>query len=153
MGNTTPAIFLTAKTEISDRVAGLDAGADDYLTKPFSMEELSARLRALNRRRRDYKVRNLAFGNVGLDTELAELSAQNSIGLALKEVRLMELLLSNTDKELSTEEILNEVWTGEDAKPDVVWMYISFLRAKLESISANITIAGDRNASFQLVQK
>ena len=74
-GNTVPAIFLTAKSQVADRVEGLDAGADDYLTKPFAMEELHARLRALYRRKREYKVRTLSFGNLELDTEASELRA------------------------------------------------------------------------------
>ena len=86
-GNLSPAIFLTAKSQVSDRVEGLDAGADDYLTKPFAMEELSARLRALERRKRDYKARSLSFGNIELDTEASELRARNTISLAYKEAR------------------------------------------------------------------
>lgn len=149
-GDTTPAIFLTAKTEVSDRIEGLDAGADDYLTKPFSMDELSARLRALYRRKREYRLKSMTFGNVELDTETAQLKAGNSIGLAVKEVRLMEFLLSNTDRELSTEEILREVWEQEGAGTEVVWMYISFLQAKLKSINADIRIDGEKNGSFRI---
>ena len=98
-GNTLPAIFLTAKGEISDRVEGLDAGADDYLTKPFAMEELNARLRALQRRKRDYRIRTLSFSNLELDTETGELRAQNTIGLAQKEVRLVRPLAENDERQ------------------------------------------------------
>lgn len=149
-GDTTPAIFLTAKTEVSDRIEGLDAGADDYLTKPFSMDELTARLRALYRRKREYRLKSMTFGNVELDTETAQLKAGNSIGLAVKEVRLMEFLLSNVDRELSTEEILHEVWDQEGTGKDVVWMYISFLQAKLKSINADIRIDGEKNGSYRI---
>ncbi len=149
-GNTTPAIFLTAKAEVSDRVEGLDAGADDYLTKPFSMEELSARIRALGRRKREYKTRILSFGNMELDTETSEIRALNTIGLAHKEVRLLSCLLGNTERDMSAEDLIREVWTNEPADPDTVWMYISFLRAKLQSIQANVTIDGDRNKPFRL---
>lgn len=149
-GNMTPAIFLTAKSEISDRVEGLDAGADDYLTKPFAMEELSARLRALERRNRDYKIRIMTFGNLKLDTEACEIRAQNTIGLAYKEVRLLSFLMANADRGATEEELLKEVWSNESVNPDTVWMYISFLRAKLQSVQAGVTIDGDRAHSFRL---
>ena len=149
-GNTLPALFLTAKSEVADRVEGLDAGADDYLTKPFAMEELNARLRALERRKRDYRVRVLSFGNVQLDTERSELRARNTIGLSQKEVRLLSCLLSNTDRALTPEELLREVWPGENARPDIVWVYTSFLGDKLKSIQANIVIDGDREHPFRL---
>ena len=149
-GNTVPAIFLTAKSQVADRVEGLDAGADDYLTKPFAMEELNARLRALYRRRREYKVRTLTIGNVSLDTEQAELRAGNAISLALKEVRLLSFLISNAGRFCGVRELLDEVWPGEDAKPEIVWMYVSFLRAKLASILANVDIDGDMERGFRI---
>lgn len=149
-GNTTPAIFLTAKAEIADRVEGLDAGADDYLTKPFAMEELCARLRALGRRKREYKVRVLSYGNLILDTEASEIRARNTIGLAYKEVRLLSCLLANTDRGMTADELLNEVWNNEPADYEVIRMYISFLRAKLESIQANVMIEGDLEKPFRL---
>lgn len=148
--NTVPGIFLTAKAEVSDRVLGLDAGADDYLTKPFAMEELSARLRALDRRRREYKVRTLSAGNIVLDTEASELRASNTIGLALKEVRLLSCLISNAGRELSVSELLDEVWPGESAGSETVWMYVEFLNAKLGSVQADVIIAGGREGPFGL---
>ena len=149
-GNLSPAIFLTAKSQVSDRVEGLDAGADDYLTKPFAMEELSARLRALERRKRDYKARSLSFGNIELDTEASELRARNTISLAYKEVRLLECLITNSEREIPAAELLREIWAGEDADVDTVWMYVSFLQAKLQSVQANVVISGDRGHSYQL---
>ena len=149
-GNLSPAIFLTAKSQVSDRVEGLDAGADDYLTKPFAMEELSARLRALERRKRDYKARSLSFGNIELDTEASELRARNTISLAYKEVRLLECLITNSEREIQAAELLREIWAGEDADVDTVWMYVSFLQAKLQSVQANVVISGDRGHSYQL---
>lgn len=149
-GNTVPAIFLTAKSQVTDRIEGLDAGADDYLTKPFAMEELSARLRALYRRKREYKVRTLTFGNIELDTEQSELKAHNTISLALKEVKMLTYLIDRAGESVNTWELLNEVWSGENVSPDMVWMYISFLRGKLQSVQANIIIDGEQNHSFQL---
>ena len=149
-GNTVPAIFLTAKAEVSDRVEGLDAGADDYLTKPFALEELGARLRALYRRKRDYKVRVLSFGNLELDTEASELKAHNTIALALKEVRLLSCLLSNADRAMTAEELIGEVWPGEGVGADSVWMYISFLNAKLRSVRADATIDGGKDRPYQI---
>ncbi len=149
-GNPVPAIFLTAKGEVADRVEGLDAGADDYLTKPFAMEELNARLRALGRRKREYRIRTMALGNVELDAETSELRAHNAIGLSLKELRLMSFFLSNPERELETRELLSEIWPGEQADADTVWMYVSFLRAKLQSVQANLTIEGSRDAAFRL---
>lgn len=149
-GNMTPAIFLTARSEVSDRVEGLDAGADDYLTKPFAMEELSARLRALGRRQREYRVRVLSFGNMELDMEASELRALNTIGLAHREARLLSCLLAHTDRAVTAGELLEEVWNGEQADAETVWMYISFLQAKLQSVQANVTIEGDREHPFRL---
>ena len=149
-GNTIPAIFLTAKAEVSDRVEGLDAGADDYLTKPFALEELGARLRALHRRKRDYKVRILRFANLELDTEASELRAGNTIALALKEVRLLSCLLSNADRKMTTQELMDEIWPGENPSPQTVWMYVSFLNAKLRSIRANAVIDGDMSLPYHI---
>jgi len=148
-GNTMPAIFLTAKSQVADRVEGLDAGADDYLTKPFAMEELSARLRALYRRRREYKQRTMTYGDIELDTEQCELKGRNTISLAFKEVRLLSCLMGRRE-EVTAQELLDEVWPGENVDTDVVWMYISFLRGKLQSVQAGVTIEGGRELPFRL---
>ena len=149
-GNTTPALFLTAKGEVSDRVTGLDAGADDYLTKPFAMEELSARLRALGRRKREYHVRTLTFGNLELDTEAAEIRAQNTISLSHKEVRLLSCLMANSGRDMTAKELLEDVWTGEPASMDTVRMYVAYLRAKFQSVQANVILLGDLEHPFRL---
>jgi DNA-binding response OmpR family regulator len=150
LGNTSPAIFLTAKSQIEDRIEGLDAGADDYLTKPFSMEELSARLRALYRRKRDYKLRRLSFGNMELDTEQSELKAVNTISLAQKEMKLLSFLIDHSGEDMPADRLINEVWTDEEADTDILMMYISFLRGKLQSVQANVAIDGDKDASFRI---
>ncbi len=152
-GDLTPVIMLTAKSEIDDRVEGLDAGADDYLTKPFAMKELLARLRSMTRRKDSFTPTTLSLGSVTLDTEEQELSAKNAIRLANKETRLMEYLMLNAGKELSTENVFTHVWKDDkEADVEIVWVYISYLRQKLMSINADIGIEGDKGGSFVLKQ-
>lgn len=150
-GNYTPVILLTAKAEIDDRIAGLDAGADDYLTKPFAMGELLARLRSMTRRNTGYAPTKLQVGSVTLDTQEQEICSENSIRLAGKESRLMEYLMQNAGKLLSTEDLFEHIWgKAENVEPKIVWMYINFLRSKLHAINADITIDGEENGSFTL---
>ncbi len=148
-GNTTPVIMLTAKGEINDRVDGLDAGADDYLTKPFAMKELLARIRSQVRRAGDFAVPLMTAGNLTLNTETGEISAVNSIRLSRKESRLLELLIANPDKPLSTEFIFDRLWKDE-TNPEIVWIYISYLRTKLASVGASVQIFGEHGESFIL---
>ena len=150
-GNTTPVLMLTAKAELDDRVKGLDAGADDYLPKPFQMAELLARLRSLTRRAGHYSPKQLQIGNVTLDLEQQELKAENSIRLAKKEARLMEYVMVNPEKAFSEEELLTHVWKDEDVDGQVVWVYISYLRSKLDAISAEYTIEGEPGGPYHLV--
>lgn len=150
-GNLTPVIMLTAKSEIDDRIAGLDAGADDYLMKPFSMGELLARIRSIIRRRNQFTPLILSIGSVTLDIEEQTLSCKSSISLNHKETKLMKLFMLNVDKNLSTEFIFSHVWTKEDATDkNIVWIYISYLREKLSSINADIQILGVKNKDFCL---
>lgn len=150
-GNTTPVLMLTAKAELDDRVKGLDAGADDYLPKPFQMAELLARLRSLTRRAGHYSPKQLQIGNVTLDLEQQELKAENSIRLAKKEARLMEYVMANPEKAFSEEELLTHVWKDEDVDGQVVWVYISYLKSKLDAISAEYTIEGEPGGPYHLV--
>ncbi len=150
-GNTTPVLMLTAKAELDDRVKGLDAGADDYLPKPFQMAELLARLRSLTRRAGHYSPKQLQIGNVTLDLEQQELKAENSIRLAKKEARLMEYVMANPGKAFSEEELLTHVWKDEDVDGQVVWVYISYLKSKLDAISAEYTIEGEPGGPYHLV--
>lgn len=153
-GDVTPVLLLTAKTEVDDRITGLDAGADDYLTKPFAIGELLARIRSLTRRGRDMSPSVLSAGNTTLDTEEQELSAQNGIRLSGKESKLLKLFLLNRGKALSTSFLFEKVWYGEkDVDESVVWIYISYLRGKLASIGSNLEILGEEEGSFTLTEK
>ena len=153
-GNTVPVLLLTAKAEIDDRVAGLDAGADDYLTKPFAMKELLARIRSMTRRRIQYTGEELCFGNITLNAERFELHAENAVRLSSKEFALMYLLMQNTSHPLDTSYILQHVWAGdENAGDETVWLYISYLRNKLSAVGADVTLEGSRGGSFILSLK
>jgi DNA-binding response OmpR family regulator len=153
-GNHTPVLLLTAKAEIDDRVAGLDAGADDYLTKPFAMKELLARIRSMTRRRTQYTGEELCFGNITLNAERFELHAENAVRLSSKEFALMYLLMQNTSHPLDTSYILKHVWAGdENAGDETVWLYISYLRNKLSAVGADVTLEGSRGSSFVLSLK
>ena len=149
-GDMTPVLFLTAKSEMDDKVAGLDAGADDYLTKPFAMVELLARIRSLVRRKDDYTPKKLTFGSVTLDVSGQELVAENSVRLAGMEASLMEFFMLNPEKSFTTEEIYSHVWKDEEAGQDIVWVYISYLRNKLMAIASDIKIVGEQGKSFML---
>lgn len=153
-GDTTPVIMLTAKAEVDDRITGLDAGADDYLTKPFAMAELLARIRSMTRRSTTFTPSKLAVGHVELDVEEQELSCKNAIRLANKETKLMKFFMLNMGKSLSTEVIFSHVWKDEeDVTEDIVWIYVSYLREKLTAIQADIQILGEKNGTFLLQAK
>ena len=150
-GNLIPVIMLTAKSEIDDKVLGLDSGANDYLTKPFDTKELLARIRAMTRGQQlaDSK---LTFGNITLDRATFALSSPSgSFRLANKEFQMMEILMSNPQHLVSTERFMEKVWGYEaDAEINVVWVYISYLRKKLSALHANIQIKSSRNAGYSL---
>ena len=150
-GDVTPVIMLTAKSEVDDRITGLDSGADDYLTKPFAIGELLARVRSLTRRNKDFTPTTLSAGSTSLDTEEQELSAHNSIRLSGKETKLMKLFMLNENKELSTSYLFQKIWSGEEGVDEsVVWIYISYLREKLSAINSDLAIYGEEGQSFRL---
>lgn len=149
-GNDVPVLLLTAKSEIDDRVTGLDAGADDYLTKPFAMKELLARIRTMTRRTRPGSG-ELRAGNVTLDTGRFELRAENAVRLSIKEFELMQILMKNPSRPLETAYLLQHVWADEgSADADTVWLYISYLRNKLASVAADVRLEGTHGGSFSL---
>ena len=147
----TPVLLLTAKAEIDDRVTGLDAGADDYLTKPFAMQELLARVRSLTRRQTVYAGTDLQFGDIRLNADCFELSSGNSVRLSLREFELMRTLIMHRGRELDTGYLLEHVGGhDEEAGPDTVWLYISYLRGKLQAVNSAVVIVGERGGSFHL---
>ena len=151
-GDKTPILLLTAKAEVEDRIQGLDAGADDYLPKPFAMGELLARVRAMLRRREDFTPDLLQLGNLSLDRQSYSLSVgDNKLLLPKLEFQMMELFLLNKGIYLSTEDILVKVWGYDtEAEIGVVWVYISYLRKKLASLGANVAIKAKRNIGYTL---
>ncbi len=150
-GNQIPVLMLTAKSEIEDRVLGLDSGANDYLPKPFDTRELLARIRAITRTKSEADTK-ITFGNITLDRATFELSSPfGSFRLANKEFQMMEYFLSNPHRVLSAERFMEKIW-GYDSEVEinVVWVYISYLRKKLNALHANIQIKASRNAGYSL---
>jgi len=150
-GNQIPILILSAKSEIDDKVLGLDSGANDYLTKPFDSKELLARIRTMTRSLQAVDSK-LSFGNITLDRATYELSSKkDSFRLANKEYQMMELLMTNPRQLVSTERFFEKIWGYDsDAELNVVWVYISYLRKKLAALNANIQIKATRNAGYSL---
>ena len=151
-GNNVPVLILTAKSEIDDKVLGLDSGANDYLTKPFNSKELLARIRAMTRSQTAQATSELKVGNVTLDQATFELKGPGgSFRLANKEFQMLEMLMANPKNLIPTERFMEKIW-GYDSEADisVVWVYISYLRKKLTALKADIQIKATRNAGYSL---
>ena len=151
-GCRTPVLLLTAKSEIEDRIEGLDLGADDYLTKPFHMGELLARVRAMLRRREEFTPDIRSFGDITLNPRTSELRCgEQSVSLSRLECRLMDVLILNRGIYLSSEELLEKVW-GYDSEADVgsVWVYISYLRKQLSKVGSVVTVKARRGTGYIL---
>lgn len=154
-GNSIPVILLTAKSEIDDRVTGLDSGADDYLTKPFSMKELLARIRAMTRRQSDTTSSILNFKQLSLDRSTYQVQFQDhSIRLANKEYQMLEMLMTNPGQIISAEQFMDKIWGFDsEAELNVVWVYISYLRKKLTTLGAPVQIKATRGLGYSLEAK
>lgn len=154
-GSDLPVLMLTAKSEIDDRVMGLDSGADDYLTKPFATKELLARIRSMTRRQAEVTDNILRYGNIKLDRATFELSADSgNFRLANKEFQMMEMLMANPKILISTDRFMEKIWGYDsEAEINVVWVYISYLRKKLTSINANVVIKASRGAGYSLEER
>lgn len=151
-GLSLPVIMLTAKSEIDDRVAGLDAGADDYLTKPFAIKELLARIRAMTRRGGETAENSLVFGSTTLDRLTFEVGAPGGkVRLSNKEYQILEMLMVNPGQVIPTERFMEKIW-GYDTETElnVVWVYVSYIRKKLAGIGADIKITAVRSLGYVL---
>jgi len=151
-GITTPALFLTARTEVEQRIEGLDAGADDYLPKPFSTGELLARVRAMLRRRDTFTPEMLTFGSLSLNLATYELvCGENVKALSGKELQVMEMLMRTPGVIITAEQLITHIW-GWDTGVDMsaLWVHISNIRKKLDAISAPVAIRFVRGAGYLL---
>ena len=153
-GLSTPVLMLTAKSQLEDKVEGLDSGADDYLTKPFAKEELVARVRAITRRQPEFTSPNLTFEDMSLRRSDLTLSGPNGeLRLANKEYQIMEMLMTNGGQVISTERFMEKIWGYDsDAEINVVWVNISGLRKKISEIGAHVQIKAARGVGYMLTQ-
>ena len=151
-GITTPVLLLTAKSDIEDKIQGLDMGDDDYLTKPFSIGELMARVRAMLRRKDEYTPSIIDFKDISLNILNYELSCRDKkVNLTKNEYQVMELLMLNKDIYIASETIFIRIW-GYDSDADIgiVWVYISYLRKHLKEIDSSVNIVAKRNVGYRL---
>lgn len=151
----TPVLFLTARSEIEDRIRGLDLGADDYLTKPFNMGELLARVRAMLRRKETFTPDDFAFGSLTLDRSAYELRTPDHapVKLAGREFQMMEMLMELPGRVVSVQMFMDRIWSDADADPDIVWVYVSNLRKKLKALDADAEIRSTRGLGYSIVLK
>lgn len=153
-GCATPCLMLTARDAVEDRVTGLDAGADDYLPKPFAISELLARVRAMLRRKAGYASDVLRFGDISLDrADMTLHCGDSAVKLSNKAYQLMELLAEHPKVIHSVDQIMTRIWGWDsDSEINVVWVNISFLRKKLRELGAHVEIRATRGAGYSLEQ-
>ena len=154
-GNTTPVLLLTAKGEVRDKVLGFESGSDDYLTKPFALEELRVRIDALTRRSQNYQGKQVTFGNLVLDKSGYALRVgEKTCSLSHREYHLIELFMRNPHIYFSADTLLDRVW-GMDAEVEygTVWVHISGLRKKMESLGADAEIQSKRGVGYALEER
>ena len=151
-GKNLPILILTAKSEIDDRILGLDSGADDYLTKPFAVKELLARVRAITRRLTVASDANLTYGNCTLSRSTYILSTpEGEVRLTNKEFQMLEMLMSAPNQVVSPEQFMEKIWGFDsDSEISVVWVFVTYLRKKLAAVKANVAIKALRNAGYTL---
>ena len=156
-GVKTPILMLTAKSQLEDKVTGLDSGADDYLTKPFQTKELLARLRALGRRSASFRDGNLHFGDLTLDTSRATLACEQtgqSVRLGEKELRILEYMFSNQGQIMTREQLAVKIWGFEnETEYNNVEVYMSFTRKKLAFVGSKVEIKAVRGLGYELREK
>lgn len=147
-----PVLLLTAKSEIDDKVGGLDAGADDYLTKPFAMKELLARVRSITRRRGEVTDSTLKCGDLSLDTLSYILSCgEKSVRLQNKEFQMLEMFMKSSGQIFSADKFMDKIWGYDsDTELNVVWVYISYIRKKLTEIGSTVKIKAVRGVGYTL---
>lgn len=150
-GVSVPVLLLTARTSTEDKVRGLDAGADDYMTKPFEAPELLARLRAITRRRGDVLLDEVTFADVKLDLATHDLSCgDSSVHLSGKEFEVMNILMTSNARVVSKQDLLSRVWGDSEASENSVEAYVSFLRKKLAHIGSKVQITTLRMLGYRL---
>ena len=156
-GVKTPILMLTAKSQLDDKVEGLDSGADDYLTKPFQTKELLARLRALGRRSASFQDGSLCYGDLSLDTSTTALACEStgqSVRLSEKELRILEYMFSNQGQIMTREQLAAKIWGFEnEAEYNNVEVYMSFTRKKLAFIGSRVEIKAVRGLGYELREK
>jgi DNA-binding response OmpR family regulator len=151
-GNSTPVLLLTAKSEVEDKILGLDAGADDYLTKPFASGELMARIRAMTRRKGEYVGDAITVMDTTLDKNTHELSCgTDKLNLPLKEYQILEMLMENSRQIIPKERFNEKIWGfNADAEYNAIEVYVSFIRKKLSAIGSDMQIKAVRGVGYSL---
>lgn len=154
-GISTPVLLLTARSEVEDKIKGLDTGADDYLTKPFNTGELMARIRALTRRKDEYTGDVLTIGTTELDKNTHELTCgAASVKLSLKEYQILELLMINRKQIVAKERIIEKIWGYDcDAEYNAIEVYVSFIRKKIAAIRSDIQIKAVRGLGYSIEEQ